>query len=475
MHFRAVLACATLAFGLLQPASAAPWSQFRGPNAGGRVEETAPLPDELAPGKNMIWKTDLPAGHSSPALTSDRIFVTSADEDSLSTICIARKDGAILWKQAVKPNGPESIHDIGSHAQATPATDGERVVSFFGSFGLVCYDIDGKILWDCPLGPFKNTFGAGSSPIIVDDLVITNQDHDIDSFLMALDKRTGKTVWKTDRGEFPRGFTTPIVWNNAGQKQVVVTGSLRVAGYDLEHGQEQWTVRGFARIPNMTPVVGEDGNLYVAEWSPGADIGERIQAESYEVMKEKYDKDNNNTFEPSEFPPGPLQQRFKHIDRNKDDHITPDEYNWMREIFNTAENAVMAIKPGCVGDVTETHVLWKQNRFLPYVPSPVYHDGHLYMVKNGGIFTSLAVTDGEPVKQARLPKGDNYYSSPIVADGKMYLVNQKGELTVVTAEPKWKVISTSEFGEDVFATPAVADGRIYLRTSGHMYCFGLAH
>jgi len=144
----------------------------------------------------------------------------------------------------------------------------------------------------------------------------------------------------------------------------------------------------------------------------------------------------------------------------------------MRNIFNTAQNAVMAIKPGAVGEATETHVLWKQSRFLPYVPSPVFHDGHLYMVKNGGIFVSLNAFDGEFVKQARLPKGDNYYSSPIVADGKIYLINQKGEVTIVSAEPKWRVISTTELGEDVFATPAICDGRIYLRTSGHLYCFG---
>lgn len=452
--------------------NAEPWSQFRGPNAGGRPAENKPLPEEIGPDKSIRWKVDLPPGHSSPALTDDRIFVTSAFDDNLWTLGLNRENGAILWKQEVKPNGPEEIHTIGSHAQATPATDGEHVVSFFGSFGLVCYDRDGKFLWDFPMGPFKNTFGAASSPIIVDDLVITSQDHDIDSFLIALDKHTGKVVWKTDRGEFPRSFSTPIVWNNAGQKQVVVIGSLRVAGYDLEAGKEQWTVRGFARIANMTPVVGDDGNLYVAEWSPGADE-KRIEADPYEVMVEKFDKNKNGTFERDEFEPPELQQRYKHIDRNKDDHITKEEYNWMRDIFERAENAVMAIKPGGVGDVTDSHVLWKQNKFLPYVPSPVYHDAHLFMVKNGGIFTSLDATNGEPVKQARLPKGDNYYSSPIVADGRIFLVNEKGDLTIVSAEPKWKVLSTCEFGEDVFATPAISNGCIYLRTSGHLYCFGL--
>src|SRR5262249_18771052 len=158
---------------------------------------------------------------------------------------------------------------------STPAADAERVVSFFGSYGLLCYDRSGKLLWQRPMGPFKNDFGAGSSPVLAGDWILLCQDHDQGSFLAAIDKRTGATVWKTDRPDFLRGYCTPVLWESGGRKQVVVAGTLRVAGYDLASGKEVWTVRGISRTVCMTPVVGDDGTLYVAGWSAGGDADAR--------------------------------------------------------------------------------------------------------------------------------------------------------------------------------------------------------
>src|SRR5262249_44466644 len=150
----------------------------------------------------------------------------------------------------------EKIHAIGSHAQGTPVADGDRVISFFGSSGLTCYSAAGKQLWHLPLGPFKNDLGAGSSPVFVGALGILCQDHDIDSFLIAVDRRTGKVAWKVDRDEFWVGYASPFVWEVKGQKQLVVAGSLRVVGYDPQSGKELWTVRGLARAVHMTPSAG---------------------------------------------------------------------------------------------------------------------------------------------------------------------------------------------------------------------------
>ena len=140
----------------------------------------------------------------------------------------------------------EEIHPSGSHATPTVAADGERVVSFFGSAGLFCYDANGKLQWQIPLGPFKNDFGSGTSPLIVDDRVILCQDHDTDSFLMSIDKQTGRIVWRIDRGEFPRNYCTPAIWTVNGKKQIVVAATLRIVAYDFETGEEVWTVRGVA-------------------------------------------------------------------------------------------------------------------------------------------------------------------------------------------------------------------------------------
>src|SRR5262249_46507339 len=147
-----------------------------------------------------------------------------------------RRTGATLWETVAPHEQLEEVHNIGNQAQSTPTADDECVVSFFGSFGLFCHDRDGKQLWHVPMGPFKNDFGAGSSPILVGNRVILNQDHDTDSALMCFDKLSGKQLWKTDRSEFPRGYSSPAIWDVAGRKHIVIAGTLRVVGYDLETG-----------------------------------------------------------------------------------------------------------------------------------------------------------------------------------------------------------------------------------------------
>ncbi len=452
------------------------WPQFRGPNGCGRPNVDAPLPSEIGPHKNVVWATDLPGGHSSPVVTADRIFLTaeSAKGKRLVTLALDRASGSLLWEREAGHERVEEIHHIGSHAQASPVSDGERVISFFGSCGLVCYDRDGKLLWKVPLGPFKNTYGAASSPILVGDLVILNQDHDIDSFLIAVDKRSGHVVWKADRSEFPRGFSTPIVWNNEGHDQIVVSGGLRVCAYSPQNGHELWTVHGSARTCSMTPVVGSDGTLFVTEWTPGGDENDRIVADSFSEMTGRYDANKNNQIERDEIPPGPLSSRFDQIDRNKDGHITAHEYEWARNIFNSAQNATLAITPGAVGESTATHVRWRYSKNLPYIPSPVFDHGRLYMVKSGGILSCVDAATGKLIRQKRAPGSHDYYSSPVIGDGKLFVVDVSGKASIFTATPELKLLSTAVFDEPTFATPALVDGRVYWRTSKRLYCFAAA-
>jgi outer membrane protein assembly factor BamB len=448
------------------------WPQFRGPNASGRPNVDRPLPHEIGPNANLIWSTQLPPGHSSPAVVGDRIFLTAERDQHLVTIALERRTGKPLWERDAENRRLEEIHHIGSHAMGTPAADSERVVSFFGSCGLVCYDHGGKLLWKLPLGPFKNNYGAGSSPILVDHLVVLNQDHDINSFLLAVDKHTGKVVWKADRSEFPRGFSTPIAWDNEGRREIIVAGGLRVCAYSPENGHELWTVRGSARTCSMTPVAGNDGTLFVTEWTPGGDETDRIVAEPFEDMTVKYDANKNNQIERNEIPSGPLSIRFDQIDRDKNGHITAQEYDWARNIFISAKNGTLAISPGTHGDATATNVRWRYAKNLPYIPSPIFDAGRLYMVKNGGIVSCIDAAAGKLLKQRRVPGAHDYYSSPVIGDGKLFLVDVAGIATILSATPELKLISTVDFEEPTFATPALVDGRIYLRTSKRLYCFG---
>lgn len=465
--------CAGFLGGLVMAVGgwAGEWPQFRGVNSSGRAVGAQSLPTEIGPDSQIAWKTALPPGHSSPVVSADRIFLTAVRDQKLVTLALDRTTGRLLWEVAAPHDKLEPIHRIGSHAQSSPATDGELVVSFFGSSGLFCHDRDGKLLWQHRMGPFNNDFGAASSPIIAGDKVILCQDHDTGSFLMAFDKRSGKILWRTDRGEFPRNFCTPIMWNNAGRPQVVVAATLRVVGYDVETGREAWTVRGISRTVCMTPVIGEDDHLYVAGWAAGGDKEEPIRIAPFGEVIGALDANKNGTLEEKEFPDGPIKQRFGQVDRNNDDRLDAAEYDYFRELFERGRNLVLAIKPGPQGEATATHILWEHDRFVPFCASPLYYHGLIFTVKDGGIVSCLDAKTGKSLKSGRLPNTDDYYASPVAGDGKVYFLNQEGRLTVVSADSTWKTLHTADFQEETYATPALVDGRIYLRTAGALYCF----
>jgi len=289
-----------------------------------------------------------------------------------------------------------------------------------------------------------------------------------------VNKRTGDTIWTTDRAEFPRNWCTPILWDNLGRKQIVMAATLRVIGYDLETGVEAWTVRGISRTVCMTPVVGEDGNLYLAGWAAGGDENEAIAIEPFAEASAQYDKDNSGTLEEAELPDNPIQQRFTQVDRNKDGAVTRAEYEFFQSLFERGQNMILSIKPGPAGESTESHIRWTQKKQVPFCASPLYHDGMIITVKDGGIVSCWQAETGKALKQLRLPAPatDEYYSSPTYGDGKIFFANQLGVVSVLAASKELKVLHQAEFGEDIYASPAITDGKIYLRTAAGLYCFG---
>ncbi|MBC7816646.1 MAG: PQQ-binding-like beta-propeller repeat protein [Planctomycetaceae bacterium] len=448
------------------------WSRFRGEGGSGRAAAGSKLPTEIGPDKHVLWKIELAPGHSSPVVFGDRIYVTAEKNKQLVTIALDRATGKTLWEKVAPHETLEAVHGIGSHAQCSPTTDGDRVVALFGSCGLFCYDRDGNELWKVPMGPFKNEFGAGSSPQIVDDRVIVCQDHDTDSFLAAYDKRSGSVLWRTDRAEFPRNYCTPLILTVNGQKQIVVAATLRVVGYDFATGKELWTVRGISRMVSLSPFLTESGTLITGGWAAGGDESERISVQPFSVIKTDLDKNGNGTLEESELPKGDIKQRFPQVDRNKDGSLTEAEYEYFRTLFEQGQNSIVAIKPGAQGEATETHLLWKQRKLVPFCSSPVAVGEFVFTVKDGGIFACLDLKNGKHIKQGRASGTDDYYSSPVAADGKVFLIDEEGRLTVLSADPECRTLHTAEFGEKAFATPAIAGNRLYLRTNGHLYCFG---
>jgi outer membrane protein assembly factor BamB len=442
----------------------------------GHGEGTARLPENPDPRVSQVWRCPLPMGHSTPCIYGHRVYVTSFDpaQQQLATTAIDASSGEIVWQQPAPRGDIEAFHEVSSPAVASPACDGERVYVFFGSYGLLAYDLAGALAWSRPMGPFQDEYGSASSPILVGDLVILNEDHDTNNALYAFDRRTGELLWQVDRNDFTRSYSTPIAVTVDGQQQVVVAGALTVTGYDAGTGQRRWWYHGLARIVNPTPAF--DGQtLYVASWSPGGDEGERITMENWAMASEQYDANHDGQIRRDELTPGPVLTRFYRIDLNQDAGLDQREWKKQAEAFRRAENAVKALKIGGTGELPADRVQWSYAKGVPYVASPLYHEGVVFMVKDGGIFTSLSAQTGALLKQGRLPGRGNYYSSPLVADGKIFLASEQGVVTVVSAAGDWQILATRDFAESIYATPVVRDGRLYLRTSAALYCLASPH
>ncbi len=451
--------------------AAAEWPRFRGPNGAGIAVGDEPLPSQLDD-DHLLWKVTLPAGRSSPVVTNGRLYLTGMRGDNATTLCLDTSSGQLLWeKQAPRQEAGELAYG-GGYAQCTCVTDGKHVISFFGSAGMICYATDGEQIWHKEFPSFNTQFGVGSSPIIVDDRIILSQDFDTDSFIMAIDMRTGETIWETERPDFIANFATPVVWDNAGERQVVVPGSLLVIGYDIETGSQIWSVSGLSWSVISTPVIGNDGTLYVSATGPGEGEG-AIPLPPFDEALDNSDRDGSGTFNREEFEEfGPRSGFFLTVDRNKDGEIVRPEYDYIDHLWSQSRDGLLAIQPGGVGDITATHVKWAYRRPLPNTPSPLFHDGHLYMVKNAGIVTSVDAATGERVKEGRVKGRGDYYSSPVLADGKIYMASERGDLSVIAARPKWKQIGGGALGEEIYATPAVVHGRLYVRTTEQLFCFG---
>ncbi|MBA3701110.1 MAG: PQQ-binding-like beta-propeller repeat protein [Planctomycetes bacterium] len=446
------------------------WPQFRGP--GGLGIGNGKPPVEFGPGKHERWHVALPPGHSSPCIWGQRLFLTALDQGKLITLCIDRNDGRELWRAAVPTERIEPTHRIASPASPTPCTDGERVYVYFGSYGLIAYDVTGKEVWKKPLPPPVVEFGTGTSPMLAGGLVVLVCDQDVGSYLLAVDAATGAERWRHDRAEFRRSFSSPFLWSHDGIEELVVAGSLSVRGYDLADGRERWRSAGLARVSNATPTAG-DGQLIVSSWNVGGDDGARVTVPPVDEFLTANDRDLDGTLGKAEFPAGPLRDRYSQIDVDKDNKVTRAELEITRTMFAQAENRLFALRPGGSGDITASHVAWKTNKHLPYISSPLWYQGRVYAMQNGGLLSCYDAASGTVQYVAeRVGAQGDYYSSAVAADGRIYIASQKGTVVVLAAGNELKVLARNQMEGQVFATPAIVDGIIYVRTEQGLWAFG---
>lgn len=448
------------------------WPQFRGPNASG-ISEAINLPVTFGPGENVFWKTPVPMGNSSPAVAGDKVNLTGFEKERLLTIAIHRLTGRVLWQQdAPRPRNQVIERPANGPASASPVSDGQNVYVFFQDFGILAYGPGGNELWRIPLGPFNNPFGHGASPILAGDTLLMNIDQDAGSYLLAVEKNSGRILWRKERPLAQRGYATPVLWRDPdGTLQVIVAGSYRLSGYDVQSGNEIWWVRRLPWQIKPTPVV--SGNeVYFITYSGESDPGAQESVPSFNVALARLDLNKDGRLSKDEITDPSAKSRFdEYLDLDNTGYLEERDWKQYQE-RRLGENGLRAYRLGGKGDLTETHLLWKNPRSLPNVPSPLVYRGVLYTLKEGGILTSFDMRTGEILKQARLPgaPGD-YYASPVAADGKIYVVSEEGKAAVIQASAQWQVLKVNDLGDGCRGTPAIADGRLYIRTYGTLYCF----
>ena len=369
------------------------------------------------------------------------------------------------------------MNSLNHRAAPTAVTDGKNgVFVFFADFGLVAYDFDGTQRWRLPLGPFNSQHGLVASPVFADGRVILVCDQDTDAFIVAVEADTGKIAWQKPR-EVINGYSTPIIYRTAadgggGGTQVIAPGSYQLTAYSVADGETLWFVRGLTCQPKSAPTIAGDV-LFFSGWTPGNDEGQQVTLPDFAEVAAAADANHDGKLSPGELPP-PWQPTgtWRAVDLDRDGFLNEREWAFFRT-RRASRNGAMAVKLGGRGDVTGTHVLWRFEKSLPDVPAPLVYNGVVFLVRSGGIVTTLDARTGKVMKQGRLTGAlDDYYASPIGVDGKVYIASEHGKVVVLRAAADWEILAVNEFDSDIYATPAVSEGKIYVRTRDALFALG---
>jgi len=418
------------------------WPSFRGPNASGVAEgANPPITWDIEKSQNVLWKTNIPGlSHSSPIVWGNNIFVITAvsseakptfkakdrgiglanDDVSHTWMIFAldKRNGRVLWTEKAYEGVPRAKRHVkATQANSTPVTDGRYVVALFGSEGLACYDLKGKLQWKQDLGVLnpglwddkESSWGHASSPIIYRDLVIVQADGHKQSFVAAFNLKDGKQAWRVERNEIT-SWTTPTIYQGKDRVELIANGGRYIRGYDPLTGKELWRFAdNDTQVKMQAPLIAND-LIYIT----------------------------------GGYPPG---------------------------------RAMYAFRPGAVGDISlksgedkNAFLAWTTSKGSPYTPTPIIYGSEFYVLADNGVLSAYDAKTGENIYQQRLPT--SFSASPVAANGKLYLSSEDGDVFVVKAGRQYELLSHNIMGQPLMSTPALSDGMLIIRGENTLYALG---
>ena len=472
-----------------QPTDAADWSQFRGPNSSGVARDADP-PTEFGPTKNVAWKVSVGPGHSSPCIVGDSLFLTTADAEtkSLSLIAFNRHSGEERWSASIGVEAFEKGHPSFNAASSSPATDGRSVVAYFGSYGLVCWSIDGEKLWERRMPVAKSFGGNATSPIISGGRAILYRGNYVDHFLAAYDVSNGDELWNVPQHEEITGEMACTACPIVVEDDVIVHTARAVQCYRISDGSLRWITRA-STTATSTPIIAGD-RVYVAAWNKLGEPSLRPEFPSFETLLSDNDKDGDGTISRDELPrvwvfhrPDGIEApmngmpiQFKWTDTDKNGEITADE--WTEQLTKLEKfragyenHGLIAIPLNSEGTLSIDDVTTLVSDGIPEVPSPVSDGQFIYLVKNGGVLSVIDVASGKRVSRIRAGGRGTHYASPIIAGDHLFTVAGDGTISVLLLGKRPQSVAINHLGEPVYATPVATGRKLYIRSHEHLYAF----
>jgi outer membrane protein assembly factor BamB len=476
-------------------ASAGEWPGFRGPHGDGVAENERP-PIWFNESSNVLWKTELPAGLSSPVVWKGRVFLTAAkpEDKKLITICLDAKTGKQQWENSFAVEKLEPVHKANSHATSTPVTDGKALYVYFGSFGLVAYDLGGNELWRKPLSMPKTFMkqGTGTSPMLVDNKLLVFVQNGSESHMLAVDPGDGHELWKAPMPEYNNSYGSPAAWKENGKGFVGLTCSTRFTAFDAADGKEAWWVDGIGFQACGTPIVAGEKLIVSAAGALG-EPSNTAPPPAFDEFVKQYDKDGDGTITLDEIPAEllyanrqssdgkgnmPLRQALSMFGGvKKGDKLDREKWEGIRSqlgMFGNSEMnrpSVLMVRTGGKEEVSKSHVVWKENKGVPEVPSPLVWKDRVYLIRSGGLLVCRELESGKLIYEERVDAPGAYFASPVAAGGRIYVASDQGEVTVVKAGDSMQVLAHNKLGAAILASPAIAGDTLFVRTAKGLWAF----